>query len=220
MDTEADGAGELRDLESDVAEMVNSFLSRRVQAIGMIAENPESTANEIAEAIGASRQYMYRVLRDLEERNAVERTRKPGDRRAYWTLVKDPDSPEGGTRTSYLIANAERHDEGIAEINDAVCELGAMETSEADRQLAAMAVFWLEQVRGDIEDPVEGHELIVLRERALKSTDSLAEFARVTSSAVGAHAAVVSAATVSGAVAGVVGAAATVVLKHVGVETS
>ena len=110
----------------------------------------------------------------------------------YAPAVQPPGEDAGGVVASgeavglaYLVTNAERRQEALAAIDDAIDELDEMEKSEADQQIANVATYWLKKVRGYIADPVDGHELVVLRAQALASSRSLAEFASVASSAIG-----------------------------------
>jgi DNA-binding transcriptional regulator GbsR (MarR family) len=61
----------------------------RLWAWLLVCEPAEQTVDEIAEAIGASRGAISGAVRWLEPSGLIHRSRRPGDRRDYWSTTPD-----------------------------------------------------------------------------------------------------------------------------------
>jgi DNA-binding transcriptional regulator GbsR (MarR family) len=61
----------------------------RLWAWLLVCEPREQTVDDIAQAIGASRGAISGAVRWLEPSGLIHRTRRPGDRRDYWSVSDD-----------------------------------------------------------------------------------------------------------------------------------
>jgi DNA-binding transcriptional regulator GbsR (MarR family) len=64
-------------------------IAGRLWAWLLVCEPAEQTVDEICEAVGASRGAISGAVRWLEPSGLIHRTRRPGDRRDYWSTTPD-----------------------------------------------------------------------------------------------------------------------------------
>jgi DNA-binding transcriptional regulator GbsR (MarR family) len=64
-------------------------VARRLWAWLLVCEPLEQSVDDIAEAIGASRGAISGAVRWLEPSGLIHRTRRPGDRRDYWSVTDE-----------------------------------------------------------------------------------------------------------------------------------
>ncbi len=83
-----------RDFIDDFAALWERFAINptqgRVLALLYIADRPELTAAEIAEALGISRGSVSQITRQLIQFHMVQRISRPGDRRDYFRVSGNP----------------------------------------------------------------------------------------------------------------------------------
>jgi DNA-binding transcriptional regulator GbsR (MarR family) len=84
----------------------------------LICDPPEQTAEELGEAIGASRGGVSMATKWLEQMRLVERTRKPGERAVYWRMKEGVWSDLMRQRVESLRTMVETADEGLELFED------------------------------------------------------------------------------------------------------
>jgi DNA-binding transcriptional regulator GbsR (MarR family) len=96
----------------------------RLWAWLLVCEPREQTVDDIAQAIGASRGAISGAVRWLEPSGLIHRTRRPGDRRDYWSVSDDSAirqralRPSLDTLESAMVALSDRDTASLQRLRD------------------------------------------------------------------------------------------------------